>query len=86
MRTQQLARARALQSRSLVKEGSCMLTSPRANWARTRLTPFCLTWGERAAAMQAAFQELPDDAATSPHIKVDHEDERPTVRRTAHVD
>jgi hypothetical protein len=47
-----------------------MLTSSRARWARTRLTPFCLTWGERAAPKtEPAGEEAVDEAKTSPRLK-----------------
>jgi hypothetical protein len=47
-----------------------MLTNIRTRWARTRLTPFCLTWGERASASKSAPQEEPiDEAKTSPRLK-----------------
>jgi hypothetical protein len=47
-----------------------MLTSSRLHWARTRLTPFCLTWGERAASRRDARPDEPiDEAKTSPRLK-----------------
>jgi hypothetical protein len=56
-----------------------MLTNPRSHWARTRLTPFCLTWGERVASRTAPSQVPLDDQNTSPHLRLD--DEQTVVRK-----
>jgi hypothetical protein len=47
-----------------------MFIANRTRWARTRLTPFCLTWGERASAPKSPPEEAPiDEAKTSPRLK-----------------
>lgn len=63
-----------------------MLTSPRTHWARTRLTPFCLTWGERVASRTAAAVAL-EEENTLPHLRLDDgDDEKTVVRRPSNLE
>jgi hypothetical protein len=57
-----------------------MLTNPRTHWARTRLTPFCLTWGERVASRAATADVQLEEQNTSPHLRLE-DDEKTVVRR-----